>query len=80
MEPNKRSWGTEVRNFRWDLSLLILGFLLGVSVVTVLPTFIFHRNVLIVLVLAAIAELIRWHVTRPCNPKSKGGTLLSSGK
>jgi hypothetical protein len=64
VEPNKRSWGTEVRNFRWDLSLLVLGFMLGVSVIIVAPGFRLNRNVLILLDLAAIAGLIRWYVSR----------------
>jgi hypothetical protein len=37
MEPNKRSWGTEVWNFRWDLSLLVLSFLLGSISILMIP-------------------------------------------
>jgi hypothetical protein len=37
MELNKRSWGAEVRNFGWDLSLLVLGFLLGIISILMVP-------------------------------------------
>jgi hypothetical protein len=64
MEPNKRSWGTEVRNSRWDLSLLLLGFLMGVGWVLLMNPMLFIRSdCRVVLTIAAAIALIYWRLS-----------------
>jgi hypothetical protein len=63
MEQNKQSWGAEVRNFGWDLSLLVLGFLLGVISILMVPgLFPDHPSIgepfLLALTLAAAIAII----------------------